>query len=68
MTENRHSGGQCAPGILDDVCNDERALLPTGDAVTVEDVEFRKDDARLELTERLRERVGDEGSVGGGGS
>ena len=35
-------------------------MPPTGDAVTVEDVEFPKDDAHLELTEPLRERVGDE--------
>ena len=43
------------------VCDDEKALPPTGDAVTVE---VRKDDARLELTEPLREIVDDEGSVG----
>ena len=58
-------------GFLDDVCDDERALLPTGDAVTVEGVEFRKDDAALMptlLAEPLRGIVGDEGFVGGGSS
>ena len=54
--------------FLDDVCDDERALPPPGDAVTVEDVEFRKDDARLESTEPLREIVDDEGPEGGGSS
>ena len=41
-------------------------LLPTGEAVTIEDVEVRKEDARLELTEPPRERQGDPGSDGGG--
>ena len=45
-----------------------RGLPPPGDAVPVEDVEFRKDDARLKLREPLQEIVGDEGSMGGGRS
>ena len=45
------------------VCDDEKALPPTGDAITVE---VRKDDARLGSTGPLREIVGDEESVGGG--
>jgi hypothetical protein len=63
-----NSGGQCAPGFLNDVCDDESALLPSprGEAVTVEDVEVRKDGARLELTEPLRESVGDAAPAGGG--
>jgi hypothetical protein len=43
----------------------ETALLPTGvaQAVTVKDVEVRKEDARLELMELLRENVGREYSA-----
>jgi hypothetical protein len=55
--------------IFDDVWDDESALLPPprgAAAVTVEDVEVRKEDARLELTEPLRESVGDAASAGGG--
>ena len=52
-----NSGGQCAPGFLfDDVCGDESAL---GEAITVDDVEVRKEGARLELTEPLRETLGE---------
>ena len=39
-----------------------------GEAITVEDVEVRKEGARLELTEPLRETVGDAAPEGGGGS
>ena len=53
-------------GFFDDVWDDESPLPPTGVAVTVEDVEVRKEEARLELTKPLRERLGDPGSVGGG--
>ena len=52
-----NSGGQCAPGFLfDDICGDESAL---GEAITVDDVEVRKEGAHLELTEPLRETVGE---------
>ena len=53
-------------GFFDDVWDDESPLPPTGVAVTVEDVEVRKEDACLELTEPLCERLGDPGSTGGG--
>ena len=50
---------ECAPGFLDDVYDDESALLPlTGVVITMEDVEVRKEGALLELTEPLREAVG----------
>ena len=40
-----NSGGKCALGFLEDVWDDESMLLPIGVAVTVEDVEARKEDA-----------------------
>ena len=48
----------------DEVWGDESALPLAGVAVTVEDIEVRKEDARLELTEPLRESTGE--SAGGG--
>ena len=51
---------------MDDVWDDESPLSPTGVAVTVEDVEVQKEDTHLKLTETLRERLGDPGSIGGG--
>jgi hypothetical protein len=44
---------------------DESAFPPPEVAVTVEDVEVRKEDARLESTEPRRERVGDGVSADG---
>jgi hypothetical protein len=67
--KSQNSGGQCAPGFFDDVCDDESPLLPPprgAAVVTVEDVEVRKEAARLELTEPLRESVGEAASGGGG--
>ena len=55
--------GRGEPGFLADVCDDENAL---GRAITVDDVEMRKVGAHLELTEPLRETVGE--AVSGGGS
>jgi len=55
-------------GVFDDVWDDESTLLPTGAVVvTVEDVEVRKEAARLEFTDPLCESiVGDPGSTGHG--
>ena len=52
--------------ILNVVWKDKSALLPSEAAVTVGDVEVRKEGALLELTESLREIVGEAASGGGG--
>ena len=50
---------------MDDDGDGESALLPpTGEAATVEEGEVRKEAARLELTEPLREAVGEAVSEG----
>ena len=43
---------------------DKGVLVPRRAAVTVEDIEVRKEGSRLELTELPRERVGDVVSEG----
>ena len=52
--------------ILNVVWKDKSALLPSEAAVTVGDVEVRKEGALLELTDSLRETVGEAASGGGG--
>lgn len=44
--------------VLNGVREDETAIPPTGVAVTVEDVEVRREDARLDLTKSLSESLG----------